>query len=61
MENLDKLSLTRVEMIHKRGFLSNSTVGGLGTANNLMDPAMLAVIGIVITLGATMIQMVRGS
>ena len=45
----------------KRGFFSNTTIGGLGAANNLMDPTMLAVFGIVITLGATMLQMIRGN
>lgn len=45
----------------RRGFFSNTTVGGLGTANDLMDPTMLAVIGIVLTLSATMLQMVRGN
>ena len=30
------------------------------TANSMMDPTMLAVIGIVLTLGATMLQMVKG-
>ena len=44
-----------------RGFFTNTTVGGLGTANDLMDPTMLAVMGIVLTLGATMLQMVRGN
>ncbi len=43
-----------------RGFFSNNAVGGLGTANSMMDPTMLAVIGIVLTLGATMLQMVKG-
>ena len=43
-----------------RGFLSNNAVGGLGTADSMMDPTMLAVIGIVLTLGATMLQMVKG-
>ncbi|MCI0880061.1 MAG: hypothetical protein J4N78_14360, partial [Chloroflexi bacterium] len=45
----------------RRGFFTNTTVGGLGTANNLMDPTWLAVIGIVLTLGATMLQMIRGN
>ena len=44
-----------------RGFFSNTTVGGLGTANNLMDPTKLAILGILLTLGATMMQMVRGN
>jgi hypothetical protein len=44
-----------------RGFFTNSAVGGLGTANNFMDPTMLAVIGILITLVATTMQMVRGN
>jgi len=45
----------------RRGFFTNTTVGGLGTANDLMDPTMLALIGIVLTLGATMLQMIRGN
>ena len=44
-----------------RGFFSNNAVGGLGTANSMMDPTMLAVIGILITMAATLMQMVKGS
>ena len=43
-----------------RGFFSNSTRGPLGSAN-ATDPALLAVIGIVITLGATVLQLIRGN
>ena len=45
----------------RRGFFTNTTVGGLGTANDLMDPTMLAIMGIILTLGATMLQMIRGN
>ena len=44
-----------------RGFFTNSAIGGLGTANQFMDPTMLAVLGILLTLGATVMQMVKGS
>jgi len=44
-----------------RGFFTNTRVGGLGAANQFMDPTMLAVIGILITMAATLMQMVKGS
>ena len=44
-----------------RGFFTNTRVGGLGAANQLIDPTMLAVIGILITMAATLMQMVKGS
>ena len=44
-----------------RGFFTNSAIGSLGTANRIIDPTTLAVIGILLTLGATVIQMVKGS
>ena len=44
----------------ERGVFSNSTRGPLGSAN-ATDPALLAVIGIVITLGATVLQLIRGN
>ncbi|MCH7606095.1 MAG: hypothetical protein IH962_02965 [Chloroflexi bacterium] len=44
-----------------RGFFTNSAVGSLGSANQFMDPTMLAVLGILLTLGATVMQMVKGS
>ena len=44
-----------------RGFFTNTRVGGLGAANQFMDPTMLAVFGILITMAATLMQMVKGS
>ena len=44
-----------------RGFFTNTRVGGLGAANQLLDPTMIAVIGILVTMGATLMQMVKGS
>lgn len=44
-----------------RGFFTNSQVGQLGNINTSVDPAMLAVIGILLTLGATTMQLFRGS
>jgi hypothetical protein len=43
-----------------RGFFTNSQIGQLGTVNQLIDPSTLAVIGILITLAATTMQMVKG-
>ena len=51
----------KVQLGPTRGFFSNTRVGGLGAANQLMDPTMLAVIGILITMAATLMQMVKGS
>ena len=44
-----------------RGFFTNTSVGGLGTVNQFFTPTMLAVFGILLTLGATVMQMVKGS
>jgi hypothetical protein len=43
-----------------RGFFTNSQIGQLGSVNRAIDPSTLAVIGILITLAATMMQMVKG-
>lgn len=43
-----------------RGFFTNSQIGQLGSVNRAIDPSTLAVIGILITLVATMMQMVKG-
>ena len=50
-----------VQSGQSRGFFTNTRVGGLGAANQLIDPTMLAVIGILITMAATLMQMVKGS
>lgn len=44
-----------------RGFFTNSQVGQLGNLNTSVDPTMLAVIGILLTLGATTLQLFRGN
>ena len=44
-----------------RGFFTNSQIGQLGSVNNLLDPATLAVIGILITLAASTLQLVKGN
>jgi len=44
-----------------RGFFTNSQIGQLGSVNNFMDPATLAVIGILITLSASTMQLVKGN
>ena len=44
-----------------RVFFTNSQIGQLGSVNQLLDPATLAVIGILITLVATTMQMMRGN
>ena len=44
-----------------RGFFTNSQVGQLGKVNSLVDPTALAVIGILLTLGATMMQIFKGN
>jgi len=44
-----------------RGFFTNSQVGQLGNVNTSVDPTMLAVIGILLTLGATTLQLFRGN
>lgn len=44
-----------------RGFFTNSQIGQLGSVNQLLDPATLAVIGILITLAATTLQLFKGN
>ncbi len=44
-----------------RGFFTNSEIGKIGAVNNFLDPASLAVIGILITLIATLAQLVKGN
>lgn len=44
-----------------RGFFTNSQVGQLGSVNNLMEPTTLAILGILFTLGATTLQLFKGS
>ena len=45
----------------KRGFFFNSESGAIGDLGGSLDPATLAVIGILITLAATTIQLVKGN
>lgn len=49
-----------VQKVPTRGFFTNTQIGQLGTVNRALDPSTLAVIGILITLVATMMQMVKG-
>jgi len=44
-----------------RGFFTNSQIGQLGSLNNFLDPATLAVIGILLTLVASTLQLVKGN
>jgi len=44
-----------------RGFFTNSQIGQIGSVNKSLDPATMAVIGIMITLAATTLQMLRGN
>ena len=44
-----------------RGFFTNSQVGQLGSVNRVIDPSTLAVIGILITLAATTLQLFKGN
>ena len=44
-----------------RGFFTNSQIGQLGSVNQSLDPATLAVIGIMITLIASTVQLVKGN
>ena len=44
-----------------RGFFTNSQIGQLGSLNNSLDPATLAVIGILITMAASTLQLVKGN
>ena len=44
-----------------RGFFFNSESGAIGDLGGSLDPATLAVIGILITLAATTIQLVKGN
>jgi hypothetical protein len=44
-----------------RGFFTNSQIGQLGSLNNFLEPATLAVIGILITLVASTLQLVKGN
>ena len=46
---------------HIRGFFTNSTIGSLGTANQVVNPTILAVFGILLTLVATSLSLVKGS
>ena len=55
--SIDKPALTG----STRGFFTNSQIGQLGSVNKLFEPAFLAVIGILITLAATTMQMMRGN
>jgi hypothetical protein len=47
--------------IPSRGFFTNSQVGQLGSVNRAIDPGTLAVIGILITLAATTLQLFKGN
>ena len=44
-----------------RGFFSNSGTGAFGDLEESLDPTTLAVIGILITLAATAVQLVKGN
>ena len=44
-----------------RGFFTNSQVGQIGAVNRALDPSTLAVIGILITLTATTLQLFKGN
>jgi len=44
-----------------RGFFFNSESGALGDLGESLDPTTLAVLGILITLAATAIQLVKGN
>ncbi|PKB63813.1 MAG: hypothetical protein BZY80_05195 [SAR202 cluster bacterium Io17-Chloro-G2] len=44
-----------------RGFFTNSASGNMSDLNNLLDPTMLAVLGILLTLVATSLSLVKGS
>ena len=45
----------------KRGFFTNSISTDTNPFNNALDPTALAVIGILITLAASMVQLVKGN
>ncbi len=56
--------LSKDEPVQKgptRGFFTNSQIGQLGSVNRLIDPSILAVIGILITLVATTLQLFKGN
>lgn len=44
-----------------RGFFFNSESGAIGNLGESLDPATLAVLGILITLAATFAQLVKGN
>ena len=44
-----------------RGFFSNSASGDMDDLNRFMDPTTLAVLGILLTLVATSLSLVKGS
>ena len=49
------------EPAQNRGFFLNSETGALGNLGDSLDPTTLAILGILITLSATAVQLVKGN